>query len=770
MTAVSRRSNPFPPGMAGGFLLLFWLQAGVAAAQNLAANPGFETGTTADWLAFGSPTISIETNQVHSGADAGLVTNRTATWNGAAQSFLGVLQSNQTYNVSVWLQLASGAAQTMQITAQQVDGGGTSYKDIAEGPVSAGAWTQLAGQFTLNISNSLTSLIFYFEMPSSSNASYYVDDLLVQAVGPAPTNGSCTVDGGTVHQRIDGFGASSAWQSAWTTAEADMFFSTNHGTGLAFNGTNFPFTGIGLSLLRSRIAPVGTTVENSIMQLAQARGAKVWSTPWSPAAGFKSNGNVDGGSFVGNAANYQAYASQLAGYVVNMKNSYGVNVYAVSVQNEPDAQVTGYESCNWSAQQIHDFVPYLYQALVASNAGAVKIMLPESQNWTDPSNLVADAMSDSTSNDVAIVAEHDYVANNDVGDLAMPAAINSYGKARWETEVSLLSGSDSSLTNALYYAGRIHAFLTSAQVNAWHYWWLMPYATGNEGLTDTNGVPAARMYALGQFSRFVRPGYYRIDVANNTGAALISAYKDSLSPGFAMVAINTNPTPIAQTFSFTNLAGVSTVTPWLTTSNLSLASQMPVAVTNSSFTYWLPAFSIATFVGQSAGSSPPFFPVAIANQAINPDVTLTLTNSASDTNTPPPTLAYTLLNGPTNATLNASNGVFVWRPLLSQANTTNLVAVQAADASAPGLTATNVFTITVHPVILPVASASVAAGGRVNVVIAGARGPDYGLLVSTNLSDWQLLFSTNAPALPVTFGDPNQGHGPARFYRIQMGP
>ncbi len=58
----------------------FVLQAGMAAAQtNLVTNSGFETGNTTGWFAFGSPTISVETSQVHSGTYAAEVTGRTAT-------------------------------------------------------------------------------------------------------------------------------------------------------------------------------------------------------------------------------------------------------------------------------------------------------------------------------------------------------------------------------------------------------------------------------------------------------------------------------------------------------------------------------------------------------------------------------------------------------------------------------------------------------------------------------------------------------------------
>ena len=133
----------------------------------------------------------------------------------------------------------------------------------------------------------------------------------------------CLVDWKDVHQQIDGFGASSAFQTlTWTAAQADMFFSTN--------------TGIGLSLLRAQIQPGGFTRANEIalMRLAQARGARVWSTPWTPQASFKDNNSTNGGNFV--SANNQAYANQLAGYVAQLSAS-GIKLYALSVQNEPDA-------------------------------------------------------------------------------------------------------------------------------------------------------------------------------------------------------------------------------------------------------------------------------------------------------------------------------------------------------------------------------------------------------------------------------------------------
>jgi O-glycosyl hydrolase len=767
-------------------LAIFILQAGLATAQNLAQNPGFEAGNMSGWFAFGSPTLTVETIQVHSGTYACQVTNRTATYMGIAQSFVGVLQAGQTYNVSAWVRLVSGGSQTMQLTMQKTDGSGTSYAAMASGSVSSSGWTQLSGQYTYNPSGTVTNLNFYAEMPSSSTNSYYIDDVNLSpqtVVSNPPINGASTVDWNNVHQRIDGFGASSAWNGSWTTAQADLLFSTNNN--ISYSGGTY--NGVGLSLLRNHITYASdtsanstpTTVETSIMQMAQAREARVWSAPWTPAAGFKgtndiydsgvATGNgVNGGSYLGsgNNATNQAYASQLANYVVSMQNR-GINLYAISIQNEPDAAVTSYEACQWTGAQFHDFVTNLYAALAAKGVGSTKIMLPESQNWTDPKNLAGPTMSDpNAAADVGIIANHNYVANNGVGDQTVPAATSSHGKALWETEVALLSGSDSSIANGVYYARRIYQYMTQAQANAYHYWWLV--SSGNQGLIDTSSFPTKRLFTFGQFSRFVRPNFFRINATSSQLSALISAYKDTNSAAFAIVIVNTNAaTDVIQTFTLTNFAAAS-VTPWITSATLSLAPQTPVNVVNSSFTYDVPAMSVVTFVGQ--GNTPPEL-APVFDRTINVGETVLVTNMVTDPNVPPNTLTFGLLSHPAGATLtslNATNALFTWRAPVSKANTTNLVAVVATD-NGTSLSATNNFNVVVNAATNPVIGSFTLSQGQLSMTVNGPQGPDYTLLTSTDLLNWQAVFTTNSPAMPYTNIDTNLGE-PARFYRLQIGP
>ena len=615
MIIQSHRLKTSPFNLNNALILGFlFIGAVCASAQNLVTNPGFETGDTTGWFAFGTPTISAETSQVHSGTYAAQVSNRTQTFMGIAQSFVGVLQAGQTYNVSAWVRLVGGGNQTMQLTMQKTDGSGTSYAAIASGSVSSSGWTQLSGQYTYNPSGTVTVLTLYAEMPSNLTNSYYIDDVQLTNQAPPPPqppiSGASTVDWNNVHQRIDGFGASSAYDGTWNTAEADLLFSTNNN--ITYQSATY--NGIGLSLLRNHIVWANTTSasdtpstgETTIMKLAQARGARLWSTPWTPAVGFKSTNDiydakpitnpVNGGSFlgVGNNITNLNYASQLANYVAAMK-SQGINLYAISVQNEPDASVNSYDACQWTGAQIHDFVTNLFSALTVKGVGTTKIILPESQNWSDPHGLAGPAMGDPTvAANVDIIACHNYDGADGPANLVK----NNFGKALWETEVSQLGGETSDIANGVYYAQRIFLFMTVAQANAWHYWWIVP--SGSEtGLMTQNAGTTKRMFAVGNYSRFVRPNFNRINATSTQPSALISAYKDSTSPAFAIVVVNTNvATDVIQTFNLNNFTAAS-VTPWITSSTLSLAQQTAVNVTNSSFTYTVPAMSVVTFAGQA---------------------------------------------------------------------------------------------------------------------------------------------------------------------------
>ena len=614
--------------------------------------------------------------------------------------------------------------------------------------------------------------------------------LMTLTVAEAQT---CTVNWTNLHQRIDGFGASSAWNGAWSSNQADLLFSTRLNVVYSDNlGSTYTNNGIGLSLLRNRIIYASSPSSNatvtadsiSDMVMAQARGARIWSTPWTPAAGFKrvndtydsstaTGGGINGGSFQGGDATNQAYAWQLASYVAKLKNSIfsKIDLYAISIQNEPDAHVTSYDACQWTGTQVHDFVTNLYNAMQAQGVGSTKIMLPESQNWQDPRNLAGPTMTDpNAAADVGIIACHNYDGANGPANLTK----NTYGKALWETEVSQLNGETSDITNGVYYAKRIYLFMTVAQANAWNYWWVIP-STSETGLMTVHSSPTKRMFAIGNYSRFVRPDYYRIDVTNSVTSTLISAYKNTNSGDFAIVAVNPGSADISQTFNLANFPAVSSVTPWITSSNLSLADQPAVSVVNSSFSYRLPALSVVTFVGKENANTPPSL-TPISDQIMDAGQTLMVTNTASDPNVPPQNLTFTLLNNPAGAALAALDGTnaqLSWRAPVSAAGTTNPVTVQVTD-NGTLLSTTNSFNVVVNPLSSQPKVVSLGnSGGQLTLVLDGPQGPDYTILTSTNLTDplpsWQPILTTNSPEIPVSLTLPISPED-IRFYDIELGP
>jgi len=434
--------------------------------------------------------------------------------------------------------------------------------------------------------------------------------LLTLACVP-PRRNSVSVDWTTVRQVIDGFGAASnetSFVEPLSETVMDFFYTTK---------------GIGLTLLRIRDYPsvfdcesdskpgycVPTTSATlltsdlKIAQMAVARGASVWSSEWSPPGWMKANGSsMKGGAIIATGANYMALAKILANFVT-LTASHGVPIYALSPQNEPDIS-TWYPSATWTPRQIHDFVPYLHGAFQAANANT-KIVIAEQSKW-EPRfwiwghsfSYAAEAMSDpSVAAHVGILAAHNYDQRDPSGP---PNVGNITSQHVWETEFCTFDSYDGSMTNALSFAQRIHYFLSAARVNAFHYWYLTagPTNTDNEALTDLSGQIALRAFAIGNWSKFVRPGWHEVAVAND-GPMLVTAFQNPTGDRSAVVVVNRQPFPVADQRFAVGAAIDGSVTPWITSSTHSLTPQPAVPVAYGAFSYAIPERSIVTFAGGS---------------------------------------------------------------------------------------------------------------------------------------------------------------------------
>jgi|HubBroStandDraft_6_1064221.scaffolds.fasta_scaffold282778_1 glucuronoarabinoxylan endo-1,4-beta-xylanase len=412
-----------------------------------------------------------------------------------------------------------------------------------------------------------------------------------------------TVNWTDTHQTIDGFGAAGMFLGGnpLLTSNIDLFFS--------------PSKGIGLSLLRLEVpddgscATVNVTCAGDVttMNLAIARGARVWSTPLSPPASMKSNASTTctGGSGSGAllSGSYSAYAAYLANYVKSV-TAQGISLYALSVQNEPEICPT-YDGALWTPANYHDFLlNNLGPAFAAAGLTGVKLMLPETSQSAHLSSYTDPTMNDSTdAGFVGLVATHDY-------GVATAVPYTTGGKNLWETEVSDLSPFDPSITSGLVYAQEIHNWMTVANANAWHFWWLVGLNGDNEGLIDNaSGVVSKRLYVIGNYSKFVRPGWVRIGAtAPSQNGIYVSAYKNPSTGDFAIVAINQNGSDSPVTIGLSGF-GANSVAPWTTSASLNLQQQSTVTVTAGSINVTLPASSVTTFVGNGAAKTGPAAPV-----------------------------------------------------------------------------------------------------------------------------------------------------------------
>jgi len=69
------------------------------------------------------------------------------------------------------------------------------------------------------------------------------------------------------------------------------------------------------------------------------------------------------------------------------------------------------------------------------------------------------------------------------------------------------------------------------------------------------------------------------------------------------------------------------------------------------------------------------------------------------------------------------------------------------------LSATQSFFAAVRPLNRPVVNGLSATNGQISLAVSGDAGPDYFIQVSTNLIQWQPVFTNLSPTLPFCWTD-----------------
>jgi glucuronoarabinoxylan endo-1,4-beta-xylanase len=390
-----------------------------------------------------------------------------------------------------------------------------------------------------------------------------IGSILLLVAGQAQAQ-TATVDVTSKKQYIRGFGGMVhiPWAGDLTAAERTLAFGNEDGQ-------------LGFTVLRIAV-PDGSANSTYVAtaKAAIANGGIVYATPWNGSGSMSSS-------------DFATYADHLSSFVSYMKGQ-GAELYAIGTQNEPDYGSQGGWKV-WTAAQCHDFM------LNYGDKIGTKLITCESFSY-------AKGLYDPILNDPAALEKVGVLGTHLYGTSVSGYPYPLYDQKvagkfeRWMTEHYTDSNTDAnSWPNALGVASELHNAMVEAQFNAYT-WWYIKRSYG----PINNGAITKRGYCMAHWSKFVRPGFYRVDATKSpTSGVSLSAYRSDTD--VVIVAVNTATSAKSITVSL-NGSTISSFDKYTTSSSKSLAKEAAVTASNGSLTLSLDAQSVTTLHGTGANS------------------------------------------------------------------------------------------------------------------------------------------------------------------------
>lgn len=377
----------------------------------------------------------------------------------------------------------------------------------------------------------------------------------------------------TKYQEIQGYGGMNhpSWAGDLTASQRETAFG---------NSTNQ----LGFSVLRIFIDSDSNNwyKEVATAKAAVAKGAIVFATPWNPPSNLCETFNHNGDTKAKRLRHdkYAQYANHLNNFVNYMKNN-GVNLYAISMANEPDY---GHDWTWWTSSEIVTFLKYY--------AGSINCRLIAPESFSYNKNIMEPILNDSQAlANVDIMGTHLY--GTQYKNFAWPLfQQKGAGKQLWMTEV-YYPNSDANSADRWPEALGVSEHIHNAMINNMqtYVWW---YIRRSYSPMKEDGTISKRGYCMAQYSKFIRRGYRRVAAtANPNNGVYVSAYTGDGKA--VIVAINKGSSSISQKFTV-NGQSISSVDRYRTSSNENLAKTSNLALTDNGFWSYMPANSVSTFV------------------------------------------------------------------------------------------------------------------------------------------------------------------------------
>ena len=384
--------------------------------------------------------------------------------------------------------------------------------------------------------------------------------LMVPVFVPMGMADTLTIDESATHQTIESFGTSGAWWSQYVGTWDDKYQGTmrtnRERIATLLYDRNF---GIGLTNYRYNLGAGSADSGNGnytdpnrrAQSFETAPGVYDWSKDagamWfvqevtrlgceevvlffnSPLERLTKNGwahltpggersNIDPANY----AEWAVYACDVAEHFIEL----GVPVKFISPINEPQWDWTGsQEGCHYEPSEIAGvYLAFLEEMKKRPTLSGVELSGPESGEWGGQTPQYVSALLNN-----AILREHfqaidchSYWSNTqskvsfrNYMDVHYPDV-----KVRMSEWCEMVNGTDLSMDSAIHLAQCVQEDLTVLDAVSWSTWvGVSPggyrdgliHATEN-GAGEISIVPLKRLWAYGNYTRFIRPGFVRVDV------------------------------------------------------------------------------------------------------------------------------------------------------------------------------------------------------------------------------------------------------------------
>ena len=428
---------------------------------------------------------------------------------------------------------------------------------------------------------------------------------------------SATINGSTTYQPIDGFGFSEHFGRG-AIMHGSQGLSAQHQREVLDLLLNRA-TGVGLSILRlgidSSIQPTDPGGPNAtptyvwdrdddgqvwLAQQAKAYGVtRFYADAWSAPGYMKTNGtDANGGTLCGLAGASCAsgdWRKAYANFLVQYGKFYaqeGIPITDLGFVNEPD-YTTAYASMRLTPAQAVEFTKVFGPI---ANAAGYKVTCCDSFGWTQQKSYSSAIEADATAR--TLVTTHTGHSYASPVDAPLPTQQRTW-MSEWAPTGTTWNENwdDGSGYDGFTVASAVHDALTKGNVNGYVYWY--GASTGaTRGLIQLDGDNyhvSKRLWALANYSRFIRPGSTRIGATTSDTSLKLSAFRNT-DGSVTVVALNAATTANQVAFSLQN-TGITTgtATPYLTDGSHNTAAQPAIAVSAGSLTATVPARSLITY-------------------------------------------------------------------------------------------------------------------------------------------------------------------------------